>query len=233
MSNKSFSVFFLLFFLFSLPSCVKYYEKSQAEFPQGIEKMDDYTELVQISLKTAKVYNQFETQATFDCLWMSDDMKRAFENVHCSKKGTNEKTKDALLRRELEESKHWITFYVLADVRDRDHVSMTDKNSLWSLYLQFGNKRVQPISIKEVELQPEIQFFFGSKFSKFKTPYLVKFPATGLGGQFYLSSVPEMKMIFSSPSKETRVEWSERENVTAIQKMKREGSIHEKDYYWV
>lgn len=232
MISKKYFIFFYLLFLIMLPSCIKYYEMSNDEFPQAIEKKDDYTELIQENLKSTRAYVQFATKATFDTLWMSDEMKVAFENVHCNKKGKDENTKDALIRRQLEESKHWISFYVLADVRGKNNTSMTEKDSLWSMYLQVGDKKVSPISIKEVELEPEIQFFFGSRFSNFKSPYLVKFPATDMVGNFYLKEAIGMTLFFSSPNLETKVSWSNEENDKAMKKLEREGWIGEEDRYW-
>ena len=232
MINKKNFIFFYLLLLLVLPSCIKYYEMSNDEFPQAIEKKDDYTELIQENLKSVRAYEQFETKATFDALWMSDEMKVAFENVYCNKRGKDENTKDALIRRQLEESKHWITFYVLTDVRGKNNTSMTEKDSLWSMYLQVGDKKISPISIKEVELEPEIQFFFGSRFSSFKSPYLVKFPATDMAGQFYLKDASGMSLFFSSPLLETKLTWSNEENKKAMEKLEREGMIGEKDRYW-
>ncbi|MFH1644449.1 MAG: hypothetical protein ABIA74_04720 [bacterium] len=232
MSNKSLNLISIALSLVFLSSCIKYYKISNQETPQGEHKKNDYTEMIQRNLKSKRVYDQFETKATFDCLWMSDEMKESYVDLSGDKKGKNDDEKDAQMRRQLEEGKHWLSFYVLADIRNKTHSSLTDKESWWSMYLDIDGEKVPPISIKEVELDPEIQQFFGSRFNRFKTPYLVKFPATDIGGKLYLQGGAEMHLIMNSPTKETKLTWSDKEHEKAMKILKWEGMTGEEDYYW-
>lgn len=224
--NVFFSSFAILSFIL-LPGCVKYYDLSKTEFPQG-EKQSDERKVVADNLRTTAIYNQFETKAIFDVLWLSDETRTAFVDINCRKNGKDEQAKNALLRRQLEENKHWITFCVLADVRDKTHLSLTDKDPYWSLYLKLPNgENVRPISIKEVELEPEYQFLFGDRFNAFKRVYMVKFPATNLNGVSYLQDVNKFQMALGSPAKEKELEWD------LIDKKSKKKVWNHDDYYWI
>lgn len=220
------SILSLLVLIIFFPSCIKYYKLSKKEFPQGEEK-NDYRKVKQANLRSSKIYDQFETKAIFDVLWMSDDTKMAYADIHSKKSGKDESTHDALLRRKLEESKHWISFYLLADIRDKAHISLSDKNSSWSLHLDIDKQKVTPISIKEIDISPEIQFLFGSHFSTFKTAYLVRFPATRLSGTFYLKEDSKMNLIISSTYKCTKLLWDIGEKYID------EKVYADDDFYWV
>lgn len=233
------SIVSLFLILSTFSSCIKYFKFSPKEFPQGNDKKA-YKQAIEDNLRSVRVYDEFETKAFFDCLLMSDKAKLAYSEIHCEKKGKNEQAKEALLRRQFEEGKHWITFYLLADIRNKMHLSMTDKNSQWSICLEVDGKKVVPISLKEVEFEPEIQLLFGSKFSAFKTSYLVKFPANDMSGKYYLHEKTTIKMIISSTNKSCSMIWGpeQEKNKEAKEKDKNKaiGSERvsgEKDYYWV
>jgi len=232
------SIFSLFLLLLTVSSCLKYYEISPKEFPQGKDKKE-HKEVRDENLRSVRVYDEFETKAFFDCLLMSDKAKHAYSQIHCEKKGKNEQAKEALLRRQLEEGKHWITFYLLADIRDKMHISMTDKNSQWSICLEIDGKKITPISIKEVELEPEIQYLFGSALNAFKTVYLLKFPANDLAGKYYLREKATIKMLISSAYKSCSMTWGP-ESQKKDKKIKGNPFIKveervngDKDFYWV
>ncbi|MCF7800255.1 hypothetical protein K9M16_04640 [Candidatus Babeliales bacterium] len=220
----------LISILIVTPSCIKYYELSKEEFPQG-KDLEDNKKIVSNNIKKLYVYNQFETLAIFDTLWLSNTVRKAYVDIHCSKQGKDEQAKQALMTRQLEENKHWITFYVLADIRDKFHVSLTDKNSYWSLYLQFSdNKKVMPISIKETEIEPEYQALFNHRFNNFKRYYIVKFAASDLSGKDYLEIKKDFKLVFSSPKKESYITWSLLDQGS---KNKKEKVLKDEDFYWI
>ncbi|MFA5074843.1 MAG: hypothetical protein WC436_01955 [Candidatus Babeliales bacterium] len=221
----------LISVLVSTPSCIKYYELSKEEFAQG-KDLDDHKKVVANNIKRLSVYDQFETRAIFDTLWLSDSVRKAYVDINCYKQGKEEQAKQALMTRQLEENKHWITFYVLADVRDKTHSSLTDKNSYWSLFLQlYDGQKVMPISIKETEIEPEYQSLFNYRFNSFKRIYIVKFPATDLSGKNYLKNdKAEFKLVFSSPKKESFVTWS---LLDKNSKEIKEKVLKDEDFYWI
>ena len=229
----------ILSLLIFLPSCIKYYELSEKEFPQGINRADQ-KEVIDKNLRSTRIYDEFETKAIFDVLWLSNETRTTYVSMNCKKTGKDESSKQALLRRQLEENKHWITFYILSDVRDRIHISLTDQNSLWSFYLKLDDgKIVRPISIKEFDFEPEYQFLFGYKFNIFKRSYIIKFPAVDLSGKHYLQKDKEFNLVVCSPFKEAEISWQAPEFEEVIikgKKIKRKVTrkvLKNEDYYWI
>ena len=242
---------FLVFVISSLvifSGCIKYYKLAKSEFPQGKDHADKRT-VVANTVRTARIYNEFSTKAIFMTLWLSDEAREAYVNMFCEKRGKDEQTREAMLARQIEENKHWITFYVLADIRDRTNISLTDRNPMWSMYLDVpGVEKVQPISIKEAEIDPEYQFIFGYRYNMFKRAYLVKFPATSLSGSAYLSKDAQFRLVFSSVYKEEDVKygkgWGEEDKdkeiifkhgkkVKIAKRDKKEKMLKDDDFYWL
>ena len=148
-----------------MPGCVPYHKLAKTEFPQGSEHKDK-REMVHNYVRTAKVYDQFKTQAIFDAIWLSDEARTVYTELYSKRRGKDNGACEALLKRQLEENHHWISMYVLADIRHKTNVSLHDKNALWTLCLEAKNgERVEPISVKEVEVEPEYQSIFGHRFN--------------------------------------------------------------------
>ena len=246
--------------MFLFPGCIKYYKLSKSEFPQGKDQPDKHKEIKE-NIKDVAIFDQFETKARFNIMHLSDEVRTAYVDLHCLKRGKDEQDREALLRRQLEENRHWMTFYVLAEVRDKTHLSLTDKNSSWSFYVKVDEKqKVMPISIKEVDVEPEYQALFGHRFNLFKRGYLIKFPAADLSGDAYLKKKAPFKMVVSSAYKLCEVSWNEEEDdedddfpLTLVskkakeareqkrkekkgkkpKKKKREKVLKDEDYYWL
>ena len=226
--RKKLFIFLFAPVLMLFPSCIKYYELSKQEFPQGKEYKDE-REVVANNLKTASIYDEFETRAIFDVLWLSDETRETYVDLHCKKRGKDKQAKQALLRRQLEDNKHWTTFYILSDVRDKTHVSLTDKNSLWSLYLTTTDgQKITPVSIKESEVEPEYQSLFGPRFNSFKRAYMVKFPVSDLNGKPYLKEGESFKTVLSSPYKKREIVWREEDEENEGEKV-----LKNEDFYWI
>ncbi len=207
-------------------SCIKYHKLLKNEFPQG-DKQQDRREVAYNFLKTSKIYEEFNTQAIFYTLWLSDEVRTVYIHDYSERRGKDAAVCEALVKRQLEENKHWISFYLQADIRDRQHVALNDKNSLWTLYLQTAQgKRVEPISIKIVELEPEYQRYFGHRYNPFKDTYLVRFPAQDLEGTVYMQADKVCMLFISSPSKKVAISWDKKDSKKHAELLKDE------DFYW-
>ncbi len=212
--------------LLSFSSCVKYHKIAKTEFPQG-EEEKDHREVSYNFLRTSRIYDEFKTEAIFHTMWLSDQVRTQYNDDYCARRGKDIESKDALLKRQLEENRHWISFYVQADIRDRQHVALNDKNSLWTMYLETAdNKRVEPINIKIIEMEPEYQRYFGYRYSPFKETYLVRFPMKSLEGNSYLTEGKAFKLAICSPEKKTEVEWDSNKSKSHAELLKDE------DFYW-
>ena len=137
---------FLVVMLF-LPGCSKILQWGKDSFEQG-EKVTDYTVVPREYIRSTIMYNQFKTQALFDVLWLSDEVRNAYVDTHIMRTGKSEEQKELLLRRELEENNHYITFYILS----LHSVSLIDLQPLWITSLKVDGEVYQPIAIKSVDM---------------------------------------------------------------------------------
>lgn len=212
-------------------ACIKTYKLVPPETPQG-EEVKDVKTVAESCVRSVKVYDEWETRATFDVLWLSDDARKTANNVYCSRRGKS----DGCVARH--DHRVTTTFYVLADVRDRLHPDMSDKEAAWTMYLDVDGKQIAPEkdSVKEVELSPELREFFGYRYKspKFKTAYAVRFPIV-------VSQTKPFKMYISSPSRRCELGWNGAEPVRISCFAGKAGKIgrckdgkffrHE-DFYW-
>lgn len=195
------------------------------ESPQGTE-LDDYREVSYNNVRNVTIYNQFETRALFTFLRMSDATRQAYTENYCGRRGMTVEAKEEFLKRQLEENKHWFTYVALADIRDKTGVSLGEKNAQWTFALDIGAGRtLVPESIKEIDVEPEIQHFFGRYFNLFKTAYLVKFPHHDASGKTYTCD-DQVTIVVSSPYKKAEVVWNEKE-------FKEKKNVKkDEDFYW-
>lgn len=211
---------------FLFPGCVKYYELMKGEMPQG-ECRPDKKNIYQQHIKSCTLYDQFKTLATFDILWLSDQIKSVYVNQLSSRHGKNSEERDALLRRQLEENNLWVSFIVLSDIRESNQTSLCEKDSAWSIFLQLNDdQKIRHESIKEIDLDPEYQLMFGSRFNQFKKAYLIKFPAKPLSGEVPIEDLEVFKMVISSVKKVKIIKWQK--NVP----LKKAKEIFDEDLYW-
>ncbi len=238
MLKKPFFVYFITFVSLFFVGCIKYYHLSREEFPQGQTK-NKYNSLRTESLRRIRIYDQFETKAIFDVLWFSDEVKVAYSDLLCNKQGKDDEYRSDLLEKLRNEGEHWEVFYVLADVREPLHALLSDKNPFWSLYLQIGENKISPISIKEIEFSPEISFLFGAFFSTLKSGYIVKFAVSEIGRK--LSELKDgFKLFVSSPFRQSFTSWGEKQKKFSRKSRKglkksgtKIGEIDYEDFYWL
>ncbi len=188
--------------------CFSTHQLLHTEVPQA-SVSDVPRDVVARYLKCKRFYQFFETKAQFDALWLSDDISSIYAKLNAVKTGKSAEEHEAFLLRQLEENNHWIRFYILADVHDQSHISLNDANSAWSLYLHTqSGKTITPLSVKEVSLEPEIQYIFGSKLSPFKTAYLVKFPTKNIAGIPYFSENEKLELVIASAGMKDSLTWN-------------------------
>lgn len=214
-----------LFFLVLFPSCVKYYDVVTSEVPQG-ETLHDHRQIAYNYIRSQRVMDQFITRAVFDVLWLSNQTRIAYVDDLCRSK--SERERSALLKRQLEENKHWISFYVLADIRHDTYKSLNDKNIEWKMHLKLSDgSRIEPISIQECEIEAEYQRIFGYRFTTFKTGYLVKFPAGDPHEKRLFLTDDPVTLVFSSSDRMTEVVWDKNDFKTSDE------LLADEDFYWI
>ena len=218
----------VIFALGFVPGCIKYHETLPTEFPQGNVKKDN-RDITANYVKSVCIYDQFVTRAIFDALWLSDDVRIAYANMYCSKRGKSADDTEAFITRQREENNHWTTFYVLADVRDRQGTSLSDKNAPWTFYLKIGDYKAAALSVKELDLEPEFQALFGKHYNSFKTAYMVKFPVRDVGQARESKKAEAVQFVIESVDKSVVLEWSP---VDAKDTKSKEKVLRDEDFYW-
>lgn len=188
-----------------LPGCSRINQWAQDSFYQG-DTIDVNISQVQKQVRSVYMYDQFATDAIFDALWLSDEVRTAYATIHSTRHG---KDGNAFLRRQLEENKHYISFYVLSSY----DTPLGAENCLWTLLLHLNDQIFTPKEVKMVELPQEYQLFFGKRFNRFKTAYMVKFDAQDIEEHPLLTiDIDEVKLVLRSIKKETTLVWDVHNN---------------------
>jgi len=189
--------------LLLLPGCGRVVDWVQDTFPQ-ISPIDTQVDTIEKYSKSLTIYDQFTTVAKFDVMWLADEVRELYVDLFALKYGKTVEQKKILLRRQLEENNHFISFYVLSLYE----VPLGDTFSEWALFLHINGKNYAPIEVKTVELSPEYIGMFGKKFNRFKVVYSVKFDAKDIEDQLLITpETTEMKLYFRSTNKEVVFVW--------------------------
>ncbi len=184
-----------------MPGCWRAVDWAKGNFYQGtcIEQCIE----VDAYIRSVRIHDLLSVRATFDALWLSDEVRTAYIDLHTMRYGKSAEERDALLCRQLKESEQYISFYVLSSYEvplDGDQVE-------WGLFLRTGGHNFTPVELREVDLVPEYRAFFGKKFNQFKNAYLVKFNACNKEGRSLFDSGTCMALYFRSMNKEVRLVW--------------------------
>lgn len=180
--------YLIILILLCVPGCGKVVDWGKSNFYQGHE-YDTYRAMTESYIKSVTLYDQLTTSAHFDVIWLSDQVRTAYADLHGARLAKSTELKDAFLRRQLEENDHFISFYALSIYE----VKLGIPESHWSLSLEVDGKTYQPLEIKVVDLPYEYQVFFGTYFNRFKEPYQVRFSARDFEDNLIIT--PETKEI--------------------------------------
>lgn len=193
----------LLLSILSFSGCVRIFNWAQSNFYQGNDIRDCFNN-PECYLKSVHVYDQFTTIAMFDALWVSEQVRRDFAQLHAFRHCKTDEQIDAYVKRELETSYNYITFYVLS-LWD---IPLGVIDPVWTLCLEIGDSMYHPIEIKPVTLSQEYKAYFGQAYTNFKTPYRVVFNAKDTHDNPILTpSTPMMSLVFRSVTKEASLTW--------------------------
>ena len=175
--------------LFLLPGCGgNIVDWADETFSQGkINK--DHENTVKPFLKGIRLYDQFDTLAIFDAIWLSDTVRTAYAQVYAKMMGKDEEAYIDFLRRELSANTYFVSFYVLS----QKSIPLTDIPPLWVVHLEIDGKKYLPAEIKAVELAAEYLGFFGKRVNNHKEPYEIRFDRKDVEGNDILEDKREIK----------------------------------------
>ncbi len=196
--------------LLLLSGCGRIIDWGKTNFYQG-QEMPSFSQDVKPFLRSVTIYDQLETKAWFDLLWLSDEVRTAYAKLHVERMGQSEEKYQAVLRRQLEENSHYITFYVLST----HETKLGTPDSQWSLFLRVNGKDYQPFEFKKVDLPYEYQQFFGSYWNRFKEPYLLRFQMMDENEKPLINEfTPAVQLYVRSADKEHLFTWPLHEVIT-------------------
>lgn len=198
---KTLSFGALLILIFS--GCGRIIDWGTYTFEQG-DGLTDLTTMAREYVRSITVYDQFDTAGCFDALWLSDGARTGYVELYSRRRGKSEEFQNTFLRRQLEENKHFLNFYVLVPFE----TPMGEPNSLWQLFLSIDGVFYTPQELKVAELEPEYRAIFGKKYTRFKESYLAKFEAKDLDGNPIIApGTKKIMLVFRSNDKEAVLTW--------------------------
>jgi hypothetical protein len=187
----------------SLPGCCRLVDWGKRTFYQG-DTVETHTQEVRRYIRSVSVHNQFSTAGMFDALWLSDQVRTIYANLHSYRLSKDVEQAKTFLWRQLEENKHYISFYVLS-LYDMPLGGIYDN---WMVRLCVNNQIYMPVSIKIVDLMPEYRVFLACELSRFKTVYEVKFNAIDIDDNPIVNaSTRFIKLCFKSTEKSVDLTW--------------------------
>jgi hypothetical protein len=216
MNHVLFSRPYVVFFLLLLPSC-RIVDWGKDKFYQG-NQLDKNEEIAHRYMRSVTVYDQFETKAMFDALWLSSEVRTLYADLHSRKHGKLAEQKNNFLRRQLEETTHYLSFFVLSLYE----VPLGEKDVDWSLFLRANDRTFFPTEIKSIDLVPEYRALFGKRMSRFKLAYRVKFDAQDVEGNPAITrDTKQLTLYFRSVEKEVSLVWELDEHSVVVNDTKK------------
>jgi hypothetical protein len=204
MKSWAAKLFVVVCIFFGLPGCGRVIDWGKDIFFQGEDITPDML-LARRHVRSAKVYDEFSTAGIFDVLWLSDEVRTVYATLHARKEARDEDRANTFLRRQIEENRHSLAFYLL--VPRAIHLGDSN-NSEWSVFLQVGEYKAQPIELKTVELSVEYKAIFGRIYNRFKTVYCLKFDVQDIDGNPIITpETKSMSICFRSVSKQVYLTW--------------------------
>lgn len=186
-----------------LPGCGRVIDWGKSKVAQGTDTKKDM-KATREHIRSTRVYDQFTLLGTFDSLWLSDAVRNSYVELYTERHGRNDDAMNVVLRRQLEENNHFISFYVLSAV----DITLGETNSDWNVFLKIDEHQFVPIELKAVDLSPEYIHIFGKKMNRFKMAYLVRFNAKDIEDQFLVQpTTPSIALVFKTVEKEIVQEW--------------------------
>jgi len=193
-------------------------------FKQAERYERDIVQKVAPYVKSTIVYQQLSTIATFDALFLTDKMRMMYVDYYTKRHLVSSEKESIMRQRLLNENKYYISFYVVGAQTENLYVSshalftgeyhkqaslLGEKDAEWQLYMKVDGKEYAPDSIRVVELPIEYQHFLASRYSQFKSVYLVKFDSVDQYDQEILSEgMHDVSLTLVSPRYKAQLEWN-------------------------
>jgi len=190
--------------MFLLSGCSTIIDWGKKSFKQNITIPTNRDQVVSY-IRAETVYDQFDTLAHFVALWLNDEVRTAYAQIYSRSRGGSPEQEEILIKRQLEEAKNFIAFYVLSLAE----VKLGELESEWHLFLKINDTTIIiPTDVKQTDLPHEYAYFFGKHNTRFKTAYRVLFDAKDLEDRCILdASTQTVTLVIRAVNKEVLLEW--------------------------
>lgn len=204
-----------------LPNCGRVIDWTASNFYQGEERTYDRS-VISKYLRSKRVYDQLDTVAMLDVLWLSPAVRTVYADMVSNVYGKDEERHNAFLRRQFEEARHFISFYVLSTYG----ITLGDSKSEWVITLRINDNYYTPIDIKLVELPLEYKAMLSDRLNRFKLPYLIRFDARDVQERSLLEYTDQIELVFRSINREAVLVWKvDHAKDTDVQAHKQKGNV--------
>lgn len=194
---------FFIMSLMSLTGCGRLVDWGKELVPQGNSFKQNLASAREY-VRSITAYDQLSTAATFDALWLSDEVRSAYVRLFIDRRGKNEEQYATIVRRQLEENNFVIAFYILCPFE----VTLGDADAEWMVFLRVNNAQYAPTEVKIVDLAPEYRALFDKRLNRFKQAYLVKFDARDANDRAIVGTSTEaLSLVFRSLRKDLMLTW--------------------------
>ncbi len=203
----------LLAGLVGLPACDRGVINWAEDIFEQSKTHDIDKKLVKKYLKSVRVYDQFDTIAIFDVLWLSNDIRGVYSHLHTTMSGIHKEASTAFLRRQFKANEHYLIFYILST----DDIVLNAIPAPWMIHIKLGEKTYTPLEVKSLEMSPEYKTIFGSLLTNHKRPYEVKFDRKDPDGKDIMNTdIKTMTFSMSSPSHYVSLDFSVEGQITYL-----------------
>ncbi len=164
-----------------LPGCYQIEGWERDHFYQGAKYFPNIDDpqtpinIVKRNMRTMRVYDEFGTLGIFDALWLNDEVRQVYIDLHARRMGLSPEMEQQLLRRQMAEQQDALSFFVIAYAPNTTMPLDEEGNAPWTIFLKTPVGQLRPLSIRIVELSVEYKYVLSNYLSKHKTVYLVRF----------------------------------------------------------
>lgn len=187
-----------------LSGCATVIDWGQKSFKQSTP-IETNKDKVAAYIRSETIYDQFDTQARFVALWLNDEVRTEYAKLHGRSRGSSPEQEEMIVKHQLDEGKHFITFYVLSLAE----VPLGEPESEWHLFLKINDTTIiVPTDIKQIDLPYEYKYFFGKHFTRFKIAYRMLFDAKDLEDRCIIDATTQtVTLVIRSVDKEVQLVW--------------------------
>lgn len=219
---RSLTTLLFIPYLLLLSSCT-IMQWSEKTFRQAEPVSSHFSKSMEPYIQSGVVYSEFASIAEFSALFLTDQARMIYADYFFNRNFKSQDEQDLARERLLTENDYYITFYVIgyqpATIYPTERALffgeyqvqgplLGSPDAKWKITLLVDGKEYGPCDVRSCALPVEYQYFFGRRWSQFKTAYKVRFDYRDFMGQEILPAGPHHVVLkFSSVTCDTKLEW--------------------------